>query len=62
MDILNTWMLRREPVADVLGTVSPPGRAGLPAGVAERGGVKPALPVIGRPDVHTAAPALKRPG
>ena len=41
-------MLRREPVADVLGTVSLPGRAGLPAGVADRGGVKPALPVVGR--------------
>ena len=41
-------MLRREPVAAVLGTVSLLGCAGLPAVVADRGGVKPALRVVGR--------------
>ena len=47
MDILNAWMLHREPVAGVLGTVLLLGRAGIPAGVTDRGGVKPALPVAG---------------
>ena len=34
-------------VAGVLGTASLLGSGGLPAGVADRGGVKPALPVVG---------------
>ena len=55
-------MLRRERVAGVLGTASLLGRGGLPAGAADRGGVKPALPVVGGKAGRTAAPALKCPG